>query len=453
MSKAPLILLVNPWITDFAAHDLWTKPMGLLILASLLREGGCGIAFIDCLDRRDNFTNTHPEVIPGKDKKFGTGKYPRMRIPHPEPYFGFPRFVYRHGIHPESFRRNLDEIERPDLIWVTSIMTYWYPGVREAITIAREKFPDVPVWLGGIYAGLCPEHARNESGADLVVTGPVRDLPGLIFSQTGFTVSNAAAWADFALWPAPALDLLPSVDYAPLLTGVGCPYRCPYCASGRLQPERKRLDAERIYRDITHAIDRFGVSDFAFYDDALLIDAQSNLGPALERLVRESFPVRFHAPNALHIRALSKGWCDLLKAAGFRTIRLGLETTADRKNREWGGKVDTEMFLRGLENLFAAGFAPDDIGVYLLCGLPGQSPEEVADAVRTVRKCGVKPHIAEYSPIPGTPMWNQAVSTSPFDIEREPLYHNNSFFACRRPDFTYEDMVSLKKMARCVEGQ
>ena len=50
-------------------------------------------------------------------------------------------YFYRHGIHPESFRRKLLEIEKPDLIWVTSIMTYWYPGVLEAVRIVREIFP------------------------------------------------------------------------------------------------------------------------------------------------------------------------------------------------------------------------------------------------------------------------------------------------------------------------
>ena len=32
---APHILLVNPWIHDFAAYDFWAKPLGLLVLAAL----------------------------------------------------------------------------------------------------------------------------------------------------------------------------------------------------------------------------------------------------------------------------------------------------------------------------------------------------------------------------------------------------------------------------------
>jgi len=442
-------MLINPWITDFAAHDLWSKPMGLLVLASLLREGGCGVALIDCLDRRDPFTNSHPEILPGRDKKFGTGKYPRMQLQKPAPYADFPRYFYRHGIHPGSFRRKLLEIETPDLIWITSIMTYWYPGVLEAVRIVREIFPGVPVWLGGIYAKLCAGHAKRHSGADRVITQDVSNLPKMISETTGFRVRNTSVWGDFKAWPFPALDLLKEgLDYAPILTGTGCPFLCPFCASARLQPERARLGAERIYSEIARDHYDLGVSDFAFYDDALLLDAEYTLRPALERIVREGPAVRFHVPNALHIRALSRDWCGLLHAAGFKTIRLGLETTVDSKSRQWGGKVNTDMYLRAVEDLFQAGFPGDDIGVYLLCGLPGQTPEEVAEAVGIVRQSGVRPHIAEYSPIPGTPMWNRAAEISPFDISAEPLYHNNTFFACRRPDFTYEDMVSLKKMAR-----
>lgn len=44
------ILLVNPWIYDFTAHDFWLKPLGLLYIASILRENiDCRINFIDSL--------------------------------------------------------------------------------------------------------------------------------------------------------------------------------------------------------------------------------------------------------------------------------------------------------------------------------------------------------------------------------------------------------------------
>jgi len=48
MSKK--ILLINPWIYDFAAYDFWIKPLGLLYLGAILRQNRHEIHFIDCLD-------------------------------------------------------------------------------------------------------------------------------------------------------------------------------------------------------------------------------------------------------------------------------------------------------------------------------------------------------------------------------------------------------------------
>lgn len=447
MAKAPFILLVNPWITDFAAHDLWASPLGLLSLGSLLREGGCGVGFLDCLDRRDPLTNSHPDVLAGTDRDYGTGKYPRMRIRKPDAYAGFPRHYHRYGIHPDSLRNKLIGCPRPDLVWVTSMMTYWYPGVVETIGAVREVFPDVPVWLGGIYARLCPGHAAEKSGADETVALETGALPEKIEAATGFTVRNKPSWSCFASWPPPALDLLPKPDHAPILTGRGCPFRCPYCASGILQPMFDKRDGASIYREIVMRRDGQGIEDFAFYDDALLMDTERSLKPALERVCGEGLRVRFHTPNALHVRALTPEWCRLLFESGFTTLRLGLETTRSDKQREWGGKVDTDAFASAVANLLTAGFTHERIGVYLLCGLPGQMPEDVAEAIRVVSETGAHPYLAEYAPAPGTPMWREAAAIAGFDIEGEPLYHNNTFFACRRPDFSLRDLRDLKDLA------
>jgi hypothetical protein len=40
-------LLVNPWVYDFKAFDFWNKPVGLLIIASILKKLGFEIDFID----------------------------------------------------------------------------------------------------------------------------------------------------------------------------------------------------------------------------------------------------------------------------------------------------------------------------------------------------------------------------------------------------------------------
>ncbi|HED00998.1 MAG TPA: hypothetical protein ENN18_11580, partial [Proteobacteria bacterium] len=55
----PRLALINPWIYDFAAYDLWAKPLGLLYLAAILRRNGFAVDFVDCLATR------HPETSGG----------------------------------------------------------------------------------------------------------------------------------------------------------------------------------------------------------------------------------------------------------------------------------------------------------------------------------------------------------------------------------------------------
>ncbi|ROQ90922.1 B12-binding domain-containing radical SAM protein [Desulfosoma caldarium] len=449
MTRSPSVLLVNPWITDFAAYDLWAKPLGLLLLGALMREGGCRVHFIDCLQRHDPDTQGRPDVLPGRDDDFGTGKYDKMPIPVPEILADLGRPFFRYGLHPESFRKKLLEVPRPNLVCVTSHMTYWYPGVQETIAHIRDVWPGVPIWLGGIYARLCTQHARKHSGADRVMAGSLDQVATALEETLGISLTNRAAWHDLSRAPAPALDLIPSPTYGPLVLSLGCPYRCPYCASSVLHKDPVTFSVQSLWAQVQSLHEQAGIRDFAFYDDALLYNGKAALKHLVHKVQQAGYSLRFHTPNALHVRALTdQGWCRLLFEAGFVTLRLGLETTHVERQRQWGGKTDLGTFERAMEALQNAGFSSRHIGVYLLAGVPEQTPEEVAEGIEVVFKAKAQPFVAEFSPIPGTALWPEAVKNSAFPLEDEPLTHNNSFFALRRADFSLEDLMTLKKLAR-----
>ena len=129
-------------------------------------------------------------------------------------------------------------------------------------------------------------------------------------------------------------------------------------------------------------------------------------------------------------------------------MRLGLETADDERQHQLGAKVKPGAFSAAMENLTQAGFQPDQIGVYLLCGLPGQDRAEVVESIRMVKDHGARPYLAEYSPIPGTSLWQEALRCSPFDLANEPLHHNNSILPCRSESFGLEDLQQLKQLCR-----
>jgi len=437
-------LLVNPWIHDFAAYDFWVKPLGLYILAALLRRAGCGVRVIDCLDPDLDGRRKAP-----RRGAWGQGKFVSEEIPRPEALRPIGKRYRRYGMTPERFRRLLAACARPDAVLVGSMMTYWYPGVIEAIREIRAAWPGVPVILGGTYATLCGDHARACSGADCVLAGPGESaLPPALGELAGCPVAFDVDVGDLDSYPYPAMDLAARLDSVPLLTSRGCPFRCSYCASALLGGPFRTRDPVRVVDEIEHWHRRRGIVDFAFYDDALLVDAPRRAVPMLEEILRRGIACRFHCPNGLHAREISPRLASLMFRAGFRTIRLGFETARAERQVSTGGKVTSEELRRAVAYLREAGYRAGDIGVYLLCGLPGQDAREVACGIDLVRDVGARPLLAEYSPIPGTALWDEARRHARYDIAGEPLFQNNSLLPCLSRTFGPRDVQALKNRTR-----
>jgi radical SAM superfamily enzyme YgiQ (UPF0313 family) len=435
--SGPPLLLINPWIYDFAAYDFFARPLGLLYLAGWLRAQGYAVHFLDCLG-----------APRGRTGPFGTGRYPKEIIPPPPDLAGITRRYGRYGISEGTFREHLARVPTPAAILVTSLMTYWYPGVAAAIRLAREHFPGVPVILGGIYATLCPEHAQKHSGADRVVAGPGEAaISGILEEATGFAPPGPICpdREDLDSWPYPALDLLDHPSFIPILTSRGCPLDCTYCASRQLQPVYRRRRPQASAAELIYWQDRLGLVDAAFYDDALLLAAEDHLLVILEELAGCKRTFRFHTPNGLHARLITREVAGWLKRANFATLRLGVETTALGEAR-LDAKLQAGELEAALAHLKEAKFAPTEIGVYLLIGLPDQEEAEVEASIRRVKELGATPILAQYSPIPGTALWPRALATSRFDLTADPLFHNNSLFPCW-PEFSWDRYTRLKRLA------
>lgn len=436
--KRPEILLVNPWIHDFAAYDLWARPMGLLVLATTLRKLGWEPHFVDCLDP------DHPEMPRIKVRAHAHGRFHRTPIPRPECLDGTARTYCRYGIDPDVLRKDLQSTPRPSAILVTSLMTYWYPGVRETVAILREAHPDVPILLGGIYASLLPDHAKAATGVDQVFCGPGEG----VLSEALFCLTGMAPRAEQpcpTLEFSPALDLMRRVRFLPLITSRGCPFQCAYCASRKLAPNFVKRHPLDVADEIEAAVAKYGITDVALYDDAFLVHAPSHAIPILEAIAERLPGIRLHAPNGLHSSAINRSTAVAMKKAGFETIRMGLESSSDEFHSHTGGKTDFQHFLSAVGHLKETGFSSKQIGAYLLVGLPGQSRARIEDDVDTVLTAGAHPKLAEFSPIPGTAMWRESVAASRYPIDREPLFQNCTLLSAAEPEVNGEFLSGIRK--------
>jgi radical SAM superfamily enzyme YgiQ (UPF0313 family) len=202
-----------------------------------------------------------------------------------------------------------------------------------------------------------------------------------------------------------------------------------------------------VVEEIGYWHGKWGVKDFVFYDDALLMQAERHALPILEGVIRSGLRVRFHTPNALHIRWLSHQTAVLMRRAGFETIRLGLEAADISHPVEGEPKVTIHEFQQAAAGLKQAGFDRHQLGAYLLVGLPGQRVKDVAASIRIVKETGIKPVLAHYTPIPHTALWPSAVASSRYDLDADPVFTNNAVFPCQKEPFSWDTATYLKKLA------
>lgn len=478
---------------DFALYDLHMSPLGLHGVARMLEAAGWEVRLIDALATDD--AESRARLGAPRRRPDGTGKFFRQRVPWPAPQRPVERAYGRYGILEESLRRRIETAGAPaagesagsgpgagvrgfgpDLILVGTGMTYWYPGVAEAAAVAREVYPGVPVVAGGTYATLLPDHCRSATGAEVAASMDELDrllarlaLPGGL--RDGAGAGQPAVCAN-------------GRGSAAVRLNEGCPYRCDYCASHCLSPGFTPGDPDAAFAEVRRLYEEEGVCTFAFYDDALLIGKRTVFHRFLERVIERWHRTassgggavhrrgggavdprggpRFYLPNALHMRHLSFDTARLMRAAGVQEVRLGFESDAPAFHAAHdagggpGAKAGADLET-AVAMLTAAGFPAERIGVYVLAGLPAQYREEAEQAVRRAGSVGVSVYVSEFSPVPGSPLWDRCVELCELPIASEPLYQNNSLMPMAWDGFTRKDLAAVKELAagyrRAAQGK
>lgn len=431
----PRILAVNPYIYDFAAYNFWSSPLGLLYVAAILRRNGLPVEVIDCM-----------RVNEGKRKPDGRGPFIKQKVPKPEGLKKVPKPYRRYGMSPDEFSRTLAACREPDLVLITSIMTYWYRGAVEVSEIVRRAFPRAKIVVGGIYPTLCYDEALlNFKEADFVVpsTG-IGAFYRFIEEEFHCALSFKPLLDDLDALPYPAHDLLESMPFVPVLTSLGCAFRCTYCATSYMYKKMVRRSPGSVLDEIAHWHDR-GVERFVMYDDSFLYASENFAKPLLRKIASLPYRIQIYNPNAVNAAFIDEEIAGLFVQSGFREVRIGLESIDPLVQSSTGGKVTVAVFESAVRILKEAGYGREQLNVYILAGLPRQDWQDVKRAIDYVRSLDATPYIAEYTPIPHTPMFDQLKDLARFPIAADAIYQNNALFPYAWEGFTEEDLNRLKR--------
>jgi len=422
-----MILLVNPPIYDFTAYDFWLKPYGLLTVAGYLR-GKADFALFDYLDRLHPYSAAQKKL---QSDQWGRGKFYQERIKPPPCLEHIRRRYSRFGLPRDIFKSFLAKTAPPDYVLIQTMMTYWCQGVEEVMQDIRQAHPKAKIILGGNYATLCPTHAQKLA-PDLLVRGtnlqPLWDY-----------LSIKPNLAQPALWEA----------YDKLEVGIlkltdGCPFKCTYCSVPKVYARFTTRPPERALAEL-NLLNRLGIKNIAFYDDALLCKPEKVLTPFLTEIINQNTtppdsviakersncgnpkadPPNLHSPNALNARFITKDLANLMVRAGFKTFYLGFESASTKWQNQTGSKVSSEELARAVDHLAAAGAHPANITAYQILGHPNTDTQQLEESIRFVNSLGIRGMLADFSPIPGTPDGDQCSKC--VDMT-EPLNHNKTAF-------------------------
>jgi radical SAM superfamily enzyme YgiQ (UPF0313 family) len=167
-----------------------------------------------------------------------------------------------------------------------------------------------------------------------------------------------------------------------------------------------------IFAEMRDKYERFGIRDFAFYADFLLIRYEDNLMPLLRKIVDAKMPWRLYAPEGLDTRFLadSQELCDLLKASRFQKLYLPVENVDDdilvSLNRK---HVKLKHVVQAAKNVEKAGFKLRHLEVngYCLYGLPGETISNVVQTALFVSDVigSVIPML--FAPVPSTQLFEK----------------------------------------------
>jgi hypothetical protein len=243
----------------------------------------------------------------------------------------------------------------PDKVYVTSLFTYAWEPVHQAVAYYKKIFPQAKVVVGGIYATLMAEHAAL-SGADEVHRSLYEGAENLL----------------------PDYSLVPGWRQSIVFSHRGCVNRCPYCAVPIMEPTEGTIQVKSVRHLVAP-----GHRKVILWDNNLL--GATNWRDLIAELKEIGLPVDFN--QGLDARRITEEVAQEFKGLRVDPIRMAYDVPSERK-----------ALARAIPALERAGFKLRNIVVYVLYNFQ-DSPEEFLERLCDLMEWGVVAYPMRFEPL------------------------------------------------------
>ena len=346
------ILLVNPPVIDHRyAWVKWNQPLDLLNISSYLKkEKNCKVKLFDFMQPKKS-----------KVRRSGVTRPNHLNVNGVE----FRQYYWGKSI--SDFRQYLEEQNSawiPDYVIFTTLTSYWWRGVHQALNEVHTMFPSSKCVLYGNYAIYESDHASIHVFPDLILTDY-------------FTSMNEFS-ADFTLYEDQSLDF--------------CALNIGY------NNWEKEISKARLN----------GVNKFIFYVDWLFKDPDNDFLPKLKNITQtyKSEPMT-KQPSFIGICGLYPDDIDMENAkalidANFRDIHL-------EHNYE-NGRPDIKQFeeaKRCFDSAYNdANISNNGVGAFLMIGTPNENIDNLVEDLYSLHEVVGHVILKPYTPQPNSDFYS-----------------------------------------------
>jgi radical SAM superfamily enzyme YgiQ (UPF0313 family) len=209
-----------------------------------------------------------------------------------------------------------------------------------------------------------------------------------------------------------------------IMSGRDCWWgKCKFCAWPTLFPSFRVRSVENVLNEIGMLIEKYGAREI--FDDSGTLMTGEWLRQLCNGLIERGYNKKIRYSCNMRFAALNPEEFNLMKKAGFRLLKFGLESANQETLNHLNKGIKVEDILNGCEMAKKAGLT---VHLTMIVGYPWETRE---DALRTfelakelMQKGGADLLQATVLvPYPGTPLWKEAKENdwflfNPLDYER-----------------------------------
>ncbi len=328
-----------------------------------------------------------------------------------------------------------------DVVALTAKTLGW-PAVIEIALMVREQNPRAVIVVGGPHLTLYAKESLSWECFDIAVVGDGEEtfleicerveagqslagVAGTIYRHPDGTLEEGPARALSASidhYPMPAWDLVDIEEYhcltllkpfATMVTTRGCPWHCGYCSQVYSEKLRFR-DPKLVVDEMEYLEKEKGVKEIVFFDETFTIGKRRMR--KFSKLVQErGLTVKFNI--RARVDTVDREVLRALKAAGLRSIHMGVEAGTDRLLKIMNKQITREQTMRAFRIAREEGI---ETRGYFMIGYYDATPEDVEETINFASSIGLDwASFSVATALPGTDLYT---------VSQERGYVNGDFW-------------------------